>query len=65
MTGIYPGHENYEEVMVAARNEYLVWLNRNSKESFVVEELQEEVVDVGDVTDDYTFLFDTSTEDTE
>ncbi len=44
MTAIYPGHENYDEVMLAARNEYLLWLNRNHKHGNDVAEFTEELV---------------------
>lgn len=44
MTAIYPGHENYDEVMLAARNEYLLWLNRNHKHGNDAAEFEEQLV---------------------
>ena len=45
MRAIWPGHEDYEAVMEAAKEEYNVWLNRN-KTDFVIAKKVEKVVDL-------------------
>jgi hypothetical protein len=56
MTAIYPGHENYDEVMLAARNEYLLWLNRNNKQATPSEDFEEQLV--MDEVEDYDMAED-------
>ncbi len=65
MNAIWPGHELYEEMMQSAKREYDMWNNRNSKETLEADEYGEQIVYEAEADDDYTFLFDTSTEDTE
>jgi hypothetical protein len=52
MTAIWPGHEDYEAVMEAAKEEYEVWLNRN-KTDFVIAKKAEKVAKVEDFEDDF------------
>jgi hypothetical protein len=40
MTAIWPGHEDYEAVMEAAKDEYEVWLNRNKVEFVIAKKVE-------------------------